>query len=86
MDPEPAPKKRLPNIISMITYLGLGVKPKSKVSVRGDDPTYFVLRTKDEMLDLQEISANTIVEVSESKDTFIFSVSRKLWMLVDLNC
>ena len=80
------PKKKLPSIISKITYLGIGVKPKSKVSIKGDDPTYFVLKTKDEMLNLQEISVNTIVEVSESKDTFIFSVSRKLWMLVDLNC
>ena len=86
MPHEPADPKRLPNIKSEITYLGVGIKPKSRVQVNGRDPTYFVLHTRDEMLSLQNMSANTIVYVSGTKETFVFSVSRNLWMLVDINC
>ena len=78
------PKKR--NIISKITYLGVGIKPKNGVEIEGAAPTYLVLKTKDEMISLQRISFNTIVFVEDINQTFIFSNSRKLWMLIRTNC
>jgi len=83
MDQDP---KRLPNIISKITYLGIGIKPKNKVSLEGDDPTYLTLKTKDEMISLRVASANTIIHVLDIDKTYMFSPGRNLWMLVEVNC